>query len=106
MPVVGRTFTEAGACRNVPKTSEALSAAEQAQMDADKDFLELVFEGDVRNVKKRLDAGQNPNVGNENGESAVHLAIKGATRRAAAAAAVSGELELLTTLVERGAFVE
>jgi len=75
-------------------------------MDADKDFLELVFEGDVRNVKKRLDAGQNPNVGNENGESAVHLAIKGATRRAAAAAAVSGELELLTTLVERGAFVD
>ena len=82
-------------CRNKSKGGVALSDADKAIEDADQEFLKLIAANDFEGAKMCLDAGQDPNVGNENGESAVHLAVMSAT-----------DVRLLELLIARGAYVD
>lgn len=81
-------------CRNKAKTAVTLSDAEQMRESKDQDFLGLVSLGDITKVKEMIASGQETNVGDENGESACHKAMR-----------VGGD-DMLRILVEHGAYAD
>lgn len=68
---------------------------EEAQAEKRNDaFLDLIEKNDVVGVAKALSEGQDPNVANESGESAVHLAMRCPTT------------DILKALIVKGAYLE
>ena len=80
-------------CRNKAKTAVTLSDAEQMREQNDQDFLGLIALGDIAKVKEMIASGQEVNVGDENGESSCHKAMR------------VGE-DMLRLLVEHGAYAD
>lgn len=63
-------------CRNKSKSAVALSEEEQAAVEADSAFLDLISSGDVSGVEKMIKEGQEVNVGDDSGESSCHKAMR------------------------------
>ena len=87
-------------CRNKPKNG----GADEHQLAIDTEFLEAVADLQIAKVKQMLDAGQvnNGNVGNEDGLSSVHIAVKAIAHRKQP----QEDMKLLDMLIENGAFAD
>lgn len=102
---------EAGNCRNKPKSMMSLTVDEEKQLKADELFLEAIHEAYFAKSQEERDAAvatveaalankQDVNVGDEDGQSAVHRAVKGAASRNAT------DMKVLELLVANGAFID
>ena len=83
--------------RAKPKNATVLSDEDQARQEADEKFLKSITEGKVDEVIATLDAGQDANVADENGQTAVHKVMISDAAKSDA---------MLTKLIEKGAFVD
>jgi len=81
-------------CRNKSKSAVALSVEEQEIADKDEAFLQLIIDGKIAAVKTAISEGQMVDVGDENGESACHKAMR------------VPDIEMIKTLVNSGAFAD
>ena len=85
---------EIPACRNKSKSAVALSEEEQAIVEADSAFLDLISTGDVNGVEKMIKQGQEVNVGDDTGESSCHKAMR------------LSSTEMIKALVKHGAHAD
>jgi len=92
--------------RLLPKNATSQTDDEKAECKRIKEFLDHVLAGDIAYVQAELDAGFDPNVGDDNSITAVHMAMRANRSFDESGKSNDEDVKILQLLMSKGAYVE